>query len=222
MRCVVLCRTDMNQDRFCTIVRTSDGQNLRLLTTTGQPTYAGFFGRNPALREQWIPGRVIQVWFQCVCARTRPTHPEDSIKSDRVINVTRRCLDADQLYDLVEADTFTDIRACFPNITFANSKGYVLGGMRLNHSVGYLEVQRLTIRRDEYQGKVSWRAWVVDGVGSSFQVPIKDVQLLQQIQADQVTDGQVFYPRLVFLGLSTPFTVDEEQRAYLQLLHMLL
>ena len=222
MRCVVLCRTDMNNDRFCTIVRNKGGENLRLLTRAGNPTYTSFFGASQALRGQWVPGRVVEVWFDRLNTGVRPTHPEDSIKSSKTIQVTNTELSMDRLHALVVGQAFDDVEDCFPDMLFANSKGYVLAGTAVRHSVGYLSVQRVTIQKDTYEDKIKWRAWIVDDAGTNFQVPIKDVQLLEQIEAGQVVHGQTFHPRLIFVGLSNPFKVSEEQRAYLQLLHTLL
>ncbi len=220
MKCIVLSRIDMTNNRFCTCVLGEDDKQYRVLMPSGRhPRYGDLVaGRE---RKLWIPGRVVYMKFKRVRIGKRPTHPEDSIIRPGSVRVTRQCLSNEELVERVASHTFASVGKLFPEITFAFYKGFYLSDQQTERSVGYVHPQRLLLFQERSGPQIKDKIRFTDGFGPAIKLPIKDPVILDKIALGQINYGREFKPCLVRLGLSHPIEVQGEKRAYLQLTHII-
>ncbi len=201
---IVLSRTEMSADRFCTSVAIHRGgtwEQVRLLDEGGfHPNRDGFAYARQVILAKWVPGRNIRLPEPEV-RDPRPTHPED-----RVVDLERIVLgemaDPATLLALVRAMTSPSARALFPNIVWQdNGKTYVRGNAPQERSIGYVNIERLAIRSDEY-ADVRMRA------GESLVCKIKSEIFLAKIRDGRVAVNEEFPARTARLGLANPYDWD--------------
>ncbi len=223
MRVVVLCRTDMNNDRFCTIVLGEDGELYRLLTQGNhQPRYGAFL-TNGRENERWVPGRVASIRFRNRNTGVRNTHPEDSIIWPRRTELARAIVRPANLKRRIETIARDRLYDLFPGITVDWQKAFYIGDPELERSVGYLRVHRVTIVHEGAPGYEKIKAYAHLRDGRWIYLPIKDPEILERIENGELAVGEEIPGSIIFVGLANAldYRGTGEMRCYLQLLHVL-
>ena len=203
---IILSRTEMSGDHFCTTVAIDRGgtwEQVRLLTDgNAHPHRDGFTYTRQVILTKWVPGRRIRLPEPEV-RNPRPTHPEDRIVDLRRIVIGEMAEPATVLA-VARALTFPSARALFPNIVRQeNGKAYVRGDQSQERSVGYVSCRRITVRADEF-------ADVRTLADERLRCKIKSELFLAKIRGGRVAVDADYSAGTVRLGLANP--IDWEGR----------
>ena len=200
VRGVVLSRTEMSGDTFCTSVAIDRGgrwEQVRLLTAgNSHPRCDGFPYPREEILKKWVPGRVIML-PEPEARDPRPTHPEDRLVDLGQIVLGEKMEHA-YVLAIVCALTFRSARALFPNIVWqGNGKAYVPGDRPQDRSVGYVSCERITVLANEF-AQLRTRA------GESLLCKIKSELFLSNIRRGRVPVNANYPAETARLGLANP------------------
>ncbi|MFC1787991.1 hypothetical protein ACFLZY_02120 [Patescibacteria group bacterium] len=170
--------------------------------------------------NEWVPGRMIRFDYlgpvQDFCRRL--THPEDVLINLRSATLLETRLTDQSLIDLVEPFTFPGLCLLFPQLLTENGKGFVHDGQTLQRSVGYVVCPE--VRIGYYQ-----KADITDGQGFKVSCPIKDREMLSEIETGELEPGDYYKNCLCRFSLAGGFAGSDGQfdppRCYLQLSHVI-
>lgn len=197
---IVLSRTEMSADRFCTSVAIHRGgtwEQVRLLDEGSfHPNRDGFAYARQVILAKWVPGRTIRLPEPEV-RDPRPTHPEDRVVDLRRI-VLGEMAEPATIMAIVRAMTFRSAHALFPRIVRQdNGKVYVPGDRPQDRSIGYVDCRRVTVFPDEF-AEIRTRA------DELLLCKIKSEIFLSKIRSGRVGEHVDYPAGTVRLGLANP------------------
>lgn len=201
---VVLSRTRMWGDKFCSTVAVRNGQRwrqVRPLLEGGDHLTTHSFRRYDAqtVDQDWRPGRIV-TFDRFTPSYLRPTHPEDHIIDPDLVQMGEEVSDQD-LRAIMAQFTCRQLRLLYPGYnTQGNNKVYMLGNLPLNQSVGYVRCQQVIFHDDGYADIVVDQRLV--------RCRVKGDGLLTQIDNGQVPIGTPVRQPLVRFALATPWDRD--------------
>lgn len=185
MRGIILSHTRMFGEGFCTSLGIFDGDQAMQIRPRLAPNAnmrITSFGLSEAeMLEDWRPGRpleferfepVQQLWV-------RQTHPEDVVFPPQRIELLPP-LDRDEFEGRIAQFTHRSLAELFPGLqNDGNGKAYVSWGKH-SRSLGYVRCP-LVAMRTAYDGKI--RVHLMDNDGAAYDLPLKDVHLLNAIRS---------------------------------------
>ncbi len=157
---------------------------------------------------RWLPGYHVQVDKFTVVdeEHRRLTHPEDvavvKVQYWHPIHLQTKSSPVDFL-KLIAPFMFANLTALFPPLIRKNNgKVYVEDDRVLLQSVGYIRTKSIKFYEDDYQGKTSDRCEITDMSGIVYNLPLKDTEILQQINSGHIKRDTLYAGPIVRMALA--------------------
>lgn len=210
---IILSHTQMGGKGFCTnILITEAGGKPRQIRPRLPPNgnlYISSFGFSPAfMNSNWLPGYLVQVdkFVEMDAEHRRSTHPEDVavVMTDYWHPLHMQTKVSPQHFQrAIMPFMHANTTALFPPIIRKeNGKAYVESSRVLLQSVGYVRTKSITFIQDDYRGNITERCMIVDMTGTSYNLPLKDTEMLRQIAAGHAKHDTLYAGPTVRLALA--------------------